>query len=153
MKKAAAILAAIALALSPIGAAAGGDSDAELLAKMLYGECGGVESDMEKAACAWVVLNRVDAEGYPDTARGVVEAKGQFVGYRAGNPVRDDLLALAEDVLGRWEREKAGEESAGRVLPAGFLWFSGDGKRNRFRDWYRGGNGYWDWSLPDPYDS
>ena len=40
----------------------------------------------------------------------------------------------------------------GRVLPADYLWFSGDGKRNHFRNAYRGGD-RWDWSLPSPYES
>jgi hypothetical protein len=152
MKKAAAaiIMAAITVITQSAPIAAAGDLDAELIAKMLWGEARGIESDMEKAACAWAVLNRVDAGGYGDSVKEVVTARKQFVGYKPGNPVDGDLLDLAEDVLGRWRREKDGESDVGRVLPADYLWFSGNGVRNRFRNKFKGGE-YWDWSLPDPY--
>ena len=35
-------------------------AEVEALTKMLYGEARGVASDIEKAACVWCVLNRVD---------------------------------------------------------------------------------------------
>ncbi len=47
---------------------------------------------------------------------------------------------------------KDGEADVGRVLPSDYLWFTGDGKRNHFRNAYRGGQ-IWDWSLPTPYES
>ena len=127
------------------------EADAKMLAKMLYGECRGVKSDTEKAACAWVVLNRVDASGWSNTISGVVTARSQFVGYRTKNPVWPELLELAEDVLGRWEREKAGESNVGRVIPAGYYFFTADGRLgNRFRKDFKS-KSYWDWSLPSPY--
>lgn len=98
----------------------------------------------------WCVLNRCDA--YGKSVIEVVTAPKQFQGYNPNNPVWDDLVALSEDVLSRWYREKDGEESVGRVLPAGYLWFTGDGKRNHFRNEYKGGE-VWDWSLPSPYES
>jgi hypothetical protein len=139
--------------MAPCKSAADSEAtDAELLAKMLYGECGGVASKMEQAACAWTVLNRVDADDYPNDVRGVVTARKQFVGYRASNPIEDELLDLAKDVLGRWKREKDGETEVGRVLPEDYLWFSGNGKRNRFRNVFAGAKKYWDWSLSNPYE-
>lgn len=51
-----------------------------------------------------------------------------------------------------WYAEREGQVEVGRVLPADYLWFSGDGKRNHFRNAYRGGD-RWDWSLPSPYES
>jgi hypothetical protein len=140
-------------ALAQERAAVDDEADAELLAKMMWGEARGVESDTEKAACAWAALNRVDSPGYPDTVGGVVKAKGQFLGYSESNPADSGLLALALDVLARWraEKERPGEPS-GRVLPAGYLWFAGDGERNWFRDRYKGGE-RWDWALPSPYES
>jgi hypothetical protein len=152
MKRISALIVALAVMVAPIGAGAAAtaaETDAECLARMLYGEARGIASDMEKAACVWVALNRVDA-GYADTVQGVVKAPKQFVGYKASHPIWDDLLALAEDVLARWAREKDGEENVGRVLPPDYLWFTGDGKRNRFRNEYIGGD-RWDWRLPDPY--
>lgn len=126
------------------------DEEAIVLAKMLWGEARGVSSDAEKAACVWCVLNRVD-HGYGDITA-VVTAPCQFVGYREGNPVDDELITLCIDVLSRWYAEKDGQAEVGRVLPADYLWFSGDGERNHFRNAYRGGD-RWDWSLPSPYES
>lgn len=126
------------------------DEEAEVLAKMLWGEARGIPSDTQKAAVIWCVLNRVD-KGY-GTVIEVTTAPGQFIGYRPGNPVDDRLLALCEDVLSRWHKENAGAIGVGRVLPEDYLWFSGDGEVNHFRDAYRGG-ARWDWSLPSPYES
>lgn len=126
------------------------DEEVIVLAKMLWGEARGVSSDAEKAACVWCVLNRVD-HGYGDITA-VVTAPYQFVGYREGNPVDDELITLCIDVLSRWYAEREGRVEVGRVLPADYLWFSGDGERNHFRNAYRGGD-RWDWSLPSPYES
>lgn len=126
------------------------DEEVIVLAKMLWGEARGVSSDAEKAACVWCALNRVD-RGYGDIIT-VVTAPEQFVGYREGNPADDKLITLCIDVLSRWYAEKDGQVEVGRVLPADYLWFSGDGERNHFRNAYRGGN-RWDWSLPSPYES
>lgn len=125
-----------------------------MCAKMLYGECRGAKTTAEKAACLWVALNRVDA-GY-GTLSEVVKAKGQFTGYRKSNPVDDELVALARDVLIRWHMERAGLENVGRVIPSDYLYFRQDtsGKNtNVFRTKYAATNcEYWDWSLPSPYE-
>lgn len=126
------------------------DEDAVTIAKIMLTECGGIESDMEKACIAWTVLNRVDA-GYGDTIAAVATAPAQF-GYKADTPVRDDLLQLSYDVLSRWVREKSGEEDVGRVLPEDYLWYSGDGIHNYFRNAYAGGT-RWNYSLSSPYES
>lgn len=126
------------------------DEEVMVLAQMLYGECRGVKSVTEQAACVWCVLNRCDASG--KSVVEVVTAPKQFQGYNPDHPVWEKLAALAEDVLSRWYQEKDGEESVGRVLPADYLWFSGDGERNHFRNEYKGGE-VWDWSLPSPYES
>ncbi len=126
------------------------EEEVTVLAKMVWGEARGVPSDTEKAACVWCALNRVD-HGY-GTLVTVVTTPYQFVGYDADNPVDDEIEALCEDVLSRWYAEKDGEADVGRVLPSDYLWFTGDGKRNHFRNTYRGGQ-IWDWSLPTPYES
>lgn len=124
------------------------EDDAVMIAKIIYAEAGGIPSDTEKACVAWVILNRVDA-GYGDTIAEVATAPYQFA-YRTSTPVRDDLLSLSRDVLGRWDREKRGGNDVGRVLPADYLWFTGDGLHNNFRRSYSGGR-RWDYSLPSPY--
>lgn len=137
--------------ISPISFPAGyvpyyNHATAEALARMMYGE-GGANVKEHAAAC-WVVINRVES-GYGSPLH-VLGAPGQFVGYRKGNPVDPLLYELAKDVLIRWDMERCGYETVGRVLPPEYLWFTGDGTHNIFRDAYRGGN-RWDWSLPDPY--
>lgn len=126
------------------------EEEITVLAKMFWGEARGVPSDTEKAACIWCALNRVD-QGYGSIVE-VVTAPYQFVGYDIDNPIDDEIKTLCEDVLTRWFSEKKGEVDVGRVLPSDYLWFSGDGKRNHFRNAYRGGD-RWDWSLTSPYES
>lgn len=125
------------------------EEEVDVLAKMVWGEARGVPSDTEKAACVWCALNRVD-HGYGDIIT-VVTTPKQFVGYNKENPVDDGLITLCIDVLTRWYAEREGQVEVGRVLPADYLWFSGDSKRNHFRNAYKGGT-VWDWSLPSPYE-
>lgn len=128
------------------------ETDAEILAKVMYTEARGVGSKTEQAAVAWCVLNRVDHEAYPDTVREVVTQRHQFA-WRASAPVTKELLELAQDVLLRYELEQLGVGKVGRVLPQGYIFFAADGKgHNRFRRVFKGpGQVYWDWSLESPY--
>lgn len=124
-------------------------ADAEALAQLCWGEARGVRSKAQKAAVMWCVLNRCDAQRKSITQ--VIMAKNQFAGYSAENPVEGELLNLAFDVLDRWKLEKEGTANVGRVLPKDYLYFSGDGVQNYFRDRYSGDYHIWDWSLPSPY--
>lgn len=126
-------------------------AEVEALAKMLYGEARGITSDMEKAACVWCVLNRVDDPRFPDTVLEVLEAPYQFAGYSADYPVLPELAVLAADVLKRYHAEKNGEENVGRVLPAEYLYFTGDGRNNHFTIGWKDAE-TWDWSLQNPYE-
>ena len=126
------------------------ENDVIMLAKLMYAECRGIASDIEKACVAWTVLNRVDTAGYPDTIYGVLTAPNQFA-YRSSSPVWENLYNLSKDVLERWNKEKNGYTDVGRVLPIEYKWFSGDGKHNYFRNQYRGGS-RWSYSLPSPYN-
>ena len=119
--------------------------------KKAYEEARGIASDMEKAACVWCVLNRVDDPRFPDTVLEVLEAPYQFAGYSADYPVLPELAALAADVLKRYHAEKNGEENVGRVLPAEYLYFTGDGRNNHFTIGWKDAE-TWDWSLHNPYD-
>ena len=128
------------------------EEDVEMLARVLWGEARGVPSDMEKAAVVWCVLNRVDAARWPDTVAGVVTEPSQFAGYSPDYPATEELKAIAADVLTRWERERREGGDVGRVLPAEYFFFTGDGERNYFRTEFTGGT-FWDWTLPNPYSS
>lgn len=132
------------------------DEDAIALAKMCWGEARGVtyletsngivSAECQKEAVMWVALNRYDA-GYSDSIVGVVAAPKQFSGYSERHPVDSELLDLAYSVLDKWNSEKHGETSVGRVLPSDYHWFHGDGNHNWFRNAFRGADGYWEWST------
>ena len=122
------------------------------IAKTVWGEALVTNSDMEMAAVAWCILNRVDSSLFPNSIVEVVTAPSQFHGYSGDNPVPGRIRELVLDVLGRWLAEKDGEENVGRVLPSDYLYFWGDGWHNHFTTEYLGGV-EWDWSLPNPYES
>ena len=138
MVKLFAVLLAATTILSPMPSWQPATEDVEAIARTLYGECRGVETVAEQEAVAWVILNRLDA-GYADTVLGVVSAPGQFAGYSPEHPLWPELVEVARRVLIMHHREQLGE-SVERVLPSAYLWFSGDGVKNTFRDQYRGGN-------------
>ena len=108
--------------------------DVIAVAKMLYGESRGCSIDNQQKA-VWCVLNRVDADDFPDTIIGVLSQPDQFHGYSTAFPVWDELTAVAEDVLTRWSLEKQGV-AVNRELPKSFLYFTGTGRENIFREAY-----------------
>ena len=110
------------------------DADVVAVAKMLYGESRGCSIDNQKKA-VWCVLNRVDADGFPDTIIGVLSQPNQFHGYSTAFPVWGELTAVAEDVLTRWSLEKQGV-AVNRELPKSYLYFTGTGQENIFREAY-----------------
>lgn len=127
------------------------EADAVYLAQCLWGEARGIQSQTEKAAVAWCVLNRVDHPGFPDTVYGVLSAPNQFIGFSESYPVDPELLALAQDVLTRWRAEQTGADEVGRVLPKDYLWFSADGHgHNAFRATFRQ-SAAWQWTMESPY--
>ena len=110
------------------------EDDVAAMAKMLWGEARGCTRE-NQIKCAWVVVNRVDDERFPDTIQGVLEQPSQFHGYDPTYPVTDDLYNVAFDVLTRWSYEKQGIPVR-RELPSSFLWFTGNGRENIFREVY-----------------
>ena len=128
------------------------DNDAMLLAKVTYLEARGIENKTELACVMWTILNRVDA-GY-GTIEEVITAPNQFAYSPDANTVTDhgvNLVELAYDVLSRWNSEKNGKTNVGRVLPADYLWYAGNGEHHYFRNEFRTAN-KWDYSLPSPYE-
>lgn len=129
-------------------------ADREALARMVWGEARGC-STTEQAAVVWCVLNRFDSDDpyYANcmTLYDIVTQPLQFVGYDPDNPLEPAIQAVVDDVLARWMAEKVCVGNVGRVLPAEYLFFTGDGKTNTFRDQYQGGN-IWDWTLDSPYE-
>ena len=132
------------------------DEDVTMLSKLLYGEARGVKSEMHQAAVIWCVLNRVDDSKWSDSIADVVTQRKQFGGYVVTNPVKDNLKELVIDVLERWSREKDGEEDVGRVLPPEYTFFCGGYGENwfyRYEDYTLTDKPYYDWSLPNPYET
>ena len=125
------------------------EEPARYLARMAYGEANTLGA-AEQAAAMWCVLNRVDA-GW-GTIVECVTAPEQFRGYAPGNPVTPEQYALALDVLARWQAERAGCPSVGRVLPKEYLYFSENNGRNEFRACYYDYSDIWGWSLESPYE-
>ena len=108
------------------------EDDVAEVAKMLWGEARGCTRD-NQIKCAWVVCNRVDDDRFPDTIRSVLEQPSQFPGYDPTYPVTSELYDVAFDVLTRWSYEKQGIPVR-RELPNTYLWFTGDGEQNHFRE-------------------
>ena len=110
------------------------DADVVAIAKMLYGKSRGCSIDNQQKA-VWCVLNRVDDERYLDSIIEVLSQSGQFHGYSPNHPIWDELTAVAEDVLTRWSLEKQGV-AVNRELPKSYLYFTGTGRENIFREGY-----------------
>ena len=110
------------------------EDDVAEVAKMLWGEARGCTRD-NQIKCAWVVCNRVDDGRFPNTIQGVLEQPSQFHGYDPTYPVTDELYSIAFDVLTRWSYEKQGIPVR-RELPNTYLWFTGNGRENIFREAY-----------------
>ena len=110
------------------------EDDVAAMAKMLWGEARGCTRD-NQIKCAWVVCNRVDDDRFPDTIQGVLEQPSQFHGYDPSYPVTGELYSIAFDVLTRWSYEKQGIPVR-RELPNTYLWFTGNGRENIFREVY-----------------
>lgn len=129
------------------------ENDVRLLAQVCFCEARGIKSKTEVACIMWTILNRHDF-GY-GSIKDIVTAPNQFSYYSSAPTISDygyDLVGLASDVLERWNNEKNGVYDVGRVLPKDYLWYSGDGKHNKFRNQYKTSS-YWDYSLKNPYDN
>ena len=123
----------------------------ETLAKIVYREARGIKEDSHKAAVVWCILNRVDDGYWGDSIVEVATYPNAFA-WVPDTPVKEELVDLVVDVIARWNYEKQGLSDVGRTLPKDYLYFTGDGSYNHFtREW--GSTDYWDWSLPDPYNS
>lgn len=125
------------------------ENEINMLAKTVWGEARGC-SKLEQSAVVWCILNRVDAGS--GTIAEVITAEGQFSGYSKNFPVEDNIKDLVQDVVARWKIEKTTCGNIGRTLPKEYLYFSGRGGKNYFRDAYKGDYNVWDWNCWNPYE-
>ena len=123
----------------------------ETLAKIVYREARGIPQKSHQAAVIWCILNRVDDGYWGDNIVDVATYPNAFA-WVPDTPVDEELVDLVVDVITRWNHEKEGLSDVGRTLPKEYLYFTGDGSYNHFtKEW--GSTDYWDWSLPNPYNS
>lgn len=115
------------------------DNLAEQAGRAIWGEAGGIQDEAQRAAVVWCACNRADAWGMEI---GDVLTVDQFHGLAIKGEVPEQHVELARDVLARWTLEAEGWQSVGRVLPARFLYFEGNGIVNLFSTEYGGGE-YW----------
>ena len=115
------------------------DELAELAGRAIWGEAGGIQNEAQRAAVVWCACNRADAW---DMELDKVLTVDQFHGLAIKGEVPEQHVELARDVLARWTLEAEGWQSVGRVLPARFLYFEGNGIVNLFSTEYGGGE-YW----------
>ena len=130
-------------------------NEAVMMAKVMYCEAKGISSKRELSMIAWTILNRFDNGGFGSTIPAIITSKNQFAYSRNAPTVNQcgiDLLALAEDVLLRWQAEREGEVNVGRTLPKNYCFYWGDGHHNYFRTSDRGKGYLWFEGYGDPYE-
>ena len=115
------------------------DELAEWAGRAIWGEAGGIPDEAQRAAVVWCACNRADAW---DMDLGDVLTVDQFHGLAIRGEVPTEHIELARDVLARCTLEAEGWVDVGRVLPARFLYFEGNGIVNLFSTEYGGGE-YW----------
>lgn len=126
-------------------------ADEKKLAQTLYGE-DRASIYMKRSAVIWCIFNRIDSKNYGNTVDKVV-TRSQFSGWYKSQKHPQWAHDLVQDVTLRYALEKCGYKNVGRTLPKDYFFFSAQGRGNKFRKKYRGSKGYWDWSLPDPYNN
>ena len=123
-------------------------NEIEMLSKVIYREARGLDAT-HRAAVVWCILNRVDHEGYGDTIQSTLTSPNQFA-YYPDTPVLDSHTEIAKDVVTRWLIEHKGYSDVGRVLPQDYLFFTGDGQFNYFRQNFNSTT-FWNWNIDSPY--
>lgn len=124
------------------------NTEIEMLSKVIYREARGLDAT-HRAAVVWCILNRVDHEGYGDTIQSTLTSPNQFA-YYPDTPVLDSHTEIAKDVVTRWLIEHKGYSDVGRVLPQDYLFFTGDGQFNYFRQNFNSTT-FWNWNMDSPY--
>lgn len=127
------------------------EEEVAYIAKTVWGEARGCNK-IQQSAVVWCILNRLDDGYWGNTIKSVITYPYQFHGYSEYYPVTDEIRELVEDVLFRWNMEKAGVTNIGRTLPEKFLYFHADasGLCNIFTT-YAGSGERWNFDCWNPY--
>ena len=99
--------------------------DVDILSRLVQTE-GGTFDD--RVCVALTALHRVDSPQFPNTVKENINAPSQYAKPAKGEVLPENLLA-AEYAMQLWESGMSYS-----VLPDGYLYFAGNGKRNRFRN-------------------
>lgn len=128
------------------------EEEVAYIAKTVWGEARGLDK-LQQSGVVWCILNRLDNGYWGNTIQSVVTASGQFHGYSSSYPVTDEIREVVEDVLYRWNMEKAGATNVGRTVPERFLYFHSNGidYGNKFTT-YAGSGEVWTWDCWNPYE-
>lgn len=106
-----------------------------MVANTIEGEARGV-SAQEMRLVAWCICNRVDNGAWGSTIKEVV-TPGQFHGYNPNREVSHSLyMEVAQDVLDEWSVGNNPDIMEPFAPTDGYVYFSGDGKHNWFREEY-----------------
>lgn len=103
------------------------------LSRVIHGEAS-ICSPEVKASVAWVVLNRCDAENYPDTIREVCEQSGQFAGWQRNcdSEPTEEEREMCYEIIKAWKNY----DDRYRTIPSDYLYFRGNGKINYFTTFF-----------------
>nr|DAH87297.1 MAG TPA: Spore cortex-lytic enzyme, lytic transglycosylase [Caudoviricetes sp.] len=104
-----------------------------LVCQTVYGEARGCSRE-EQMLVVWCICNRADSNGA--SIEQVVTAPRQFHGYNPEHPVPDEIRSVVLEVLDAWSRGQEALVYEPYATTSEYLYFSGDGAHNWFREEY-----------------
>lgn len=104
-----------------------------LVCQTVYGEARGCSQE-EQMLVVWCICNRADRSGV--SIEQVVTAPRQFHGYNPEHPVPDEIRSVVLEVLDAWSRGQEALVYEPYATTSEYLYFSGDGAHNWFREEY-----------------
>lgn len=104
-----------------------------LVCQTVYGEARGCSRE-EQMLVVWCICNRVDYFG--TSVEQVVKAPRQFHGYNPEHPVTDEIRSVVLEVLDAWCGGQEALVYEPYATTSEYLFFSGDGVHNWFREEY-----------------
>ena len=107
-------------------------ADVDMMAKTVWGEARGMTAD-EQRLVVWTVLQRLDGNGWGDTISAVLTAPNQFLGYRAGHPINEQIHAVCLEEMQKWASGAEPPTHEIYAPTAPYYYFEGYDGHNWFR--------------------
>lgn len=104
-----------------------------LLCQTVWGEARGCSRE-EQMLVVWCICNRADSSG--KSIEQVVLQPNQFYGYNPEHPVTNEIREVVYEVLDAWSRNETALVYEPYATSPNYLYFSGDGVHNWFREEY-----------------